>query len=516
MSARLKIGIALEDSVTLLEIKNLSKSFGSTKALVGVNMRIAQGRIHSLVGKNGAGKSTLVNVIAGVYREDSGSVFFADEDITKKSLSERQRLGIRIVTQHASVIPHISVAENISVGLWPRTKYGLVDWRTLNRRSASILKEYGIDAEPEMPMLLLDPVTQRKINIVRALFGGGKLIILDEPTTSLSSNDREKLFDFIRELTSREISFVFISHYLDEVLKLSPCHDDITVIRDGVLVPIDGGRGMETTYLANLLAGEDVVLTKRERRSFEDNVPVVLSCRDLRSRHLAGVSLSIKKGEIIGLIGFPGSGAQEFCRALYGLSHLDGGTLELDDREVKISDSSDALENDIVYIPHDRHKEGIIKIHSIKQNICLPILKKKLLNRLGLIVRKLEEDFAERMRVLLNIKSNGIDDILDSLSGGNQQKVVVAKALASRPKCLVLDEPTIGIDIKSREEILAIVDKNTELGMCAFYYTNDFEELVRISDKLVFFEDGKIKDIRVNEGLGARDIIEIRDIKRVG
>lgn len=496
----------------LLRIERVSKSFGPNKVLDNITLDIEPGQIYSLIGKNGAGKTTLVNIIYGLYKADSGRIFFEGIDITNSSLEHRQTRGIRIVTQHASIVPHMTVAENISIGLWPQKKNGLVDWSKLKKISTEVLKEYGIDLDPNALMEDLDTITHRKINIIRALFGGGKLIILDEPTTSLTSIDRNTLFEFIRNLAKRGVSFIFISHYLDEVMKLSDA-DNIIVIRDGHLIPIEKGEKITQLYLGRLMEGRDVSLTYRDRGIVDgDDNDILLSCENLCGEYLDHVSLKVKKGEIVGLIGFPNSGARELCRAIYGLDKITKGSIKLMGKEIKLRVPADALNNNIVYIPSDRHREGIVAIHSVKSNISLSILR-KLRNRFKLVDRSKEHRIADTMKEQLNIKANTVEDLLNSLSGGNQQKVVVAKSFVCDPVCLLLDEPTVGIDIKSREEILRLINEKTRTGTCVLYYTNDFDELIRICDRFIFFENGKIKTTCNNDGLTSSDIVDIRDKK---
>lgn len=494
----------------LLKVEHVSKSFGPTKALVDVNVEIPKGTIHSFIGKNGAGKSTLVNIIAGVYNADTGKIVFDGKDMRQKTIYDRQQEGIRIVTQQASVIPELTVAENICIGMWPRSKSGMIDWKAIKKQAAEILEEYGIALDPHLPMSELGSVMQRKINIVRSLFGGGKLIILDEPTTSLSSQDRENLFEFVNKLAEKGITFIFISHYLDEVLKLSSEPQNISVIRDGKIIPLASNTERITqTHLAHMLAGEKVELTQRIQPKLEDQV--ALECKGLTAKNLKNVSCSINKGEVIGLVGFPDSGAQELMRALYGLNKITDGSIELNGKRAMIKKPADAIRQGIVYVSYDRHAEGIVKMHSVRENIGLPVQKRKLRNKIGLISGKKEQALANEMIELFNIKVNNTEDILDSLSGGNQQKVVIAKAISCEPICLMLDEPTIGIDIQSREEILSLVNRMTREGLAVFYLTNDFEELARISDKLFFFKDGVIEKIVQNNDLTATDIVSLRD-----
>jgi len=500
-------------SEEILQVKNILKRFGATLALNDVSMSIKKGTVHSLVGRNGAGKTTLVNIIAGIYRQDEGQVILEGKEVSGLTVFERQKEGIRIVTQHASIIPHMSVAENIFLGLWPKNSYGMVDWKALNKMAVSELEEYGLYVDPNQLVGKLSPVDQRKVNIIRALYGGGKLIILDEPTTSLTSEDRDSLFNFVKKLSDTGTSFILISHYLEEILRLS---DEITVLRDGKAYSGYTRGHLNEEKLANMIAGEDVVLIQREKKVDLSNEDVVIECKNLCSDNLVNVSMELRRGEVIGVVGFPGSGARELCRTFYGLSRLVEGEIKVKGKSIRLNGPNSALDNGIVYIPNDRHTEGIVQLMPVRENISLPILKRKLKGRWGLINSLLERNIANEFSEKLRVKANSVEDPVSSLSGGNQQKVVVAKVLSCDPTVLILDEPTVGIDVKSREEILSIVNKMTEEGMSVIYLTNDFDELLRISDRLIFFNNGRTTAVRENIGLTAEDVIKIRDSAKDG
>jgi ABC-type sugar transport system ATPase subunit len=497
--------------MALLEVGHVGKRFGATKALTDVSLSIEPGTIHSLLGRNGAGKSTVVNCIAGVYPHDSGTILFEGQDVSPFSIFERQKMGIRMVTQHASVIPELSIAENIFLGLWPKKKTGVVDWKTMFELADEELKRYGLDASPLMKVKDLSAVDMRKVNIVRAMHGGAKLVILDEPTTALSSAERDELFEFVNELKSRGTAFIFISHYLNEVVQLS---DEITVIRDGLSFPgTGGGEPPSEERLANLIAGGEVALSVRSRHCEEEDSNIALECKNVSGPHLHNVSFKVHKKQIVGVIGFPGSGAREMCRTLFGLERQTGGSVSLfGGKPLRLSSPSQALENKVAYISHDRHNEGIIPSQNILDNISLPILKTFLRGFAGSIDKSRAVSIAKNYCELLNVKCNSVSDKLSSLSGGNQQKVVVGKTLSSKPKILILDEPTIGIDIKSREEIIAIVSELAETaGLAVLYLTNDFDELIRVADRMLFFKDGHLTADIANIDLTLDDIVRIRD-----
>lgn len=499
------------DDQVVLEAKNISKHFGMTHALKNVDLILKKGSIHSLVGRNGAGKSTLVNIIAGVYKQDAGQVVFQGQEITHLSLKERQECGICLVPQHASVVPNMTVAENISIGLWPKNKLHMVDWKKMNERAIVTMEEFGMSIDPNTLVRDLTPVEQRKVNIVRALFGGGKLVILDEPTTSLSSEDRDNLFRFVKDHAQKGITFVLISHYLEEILNVS---DDITVVRDGQSFHEAMKDKNSQDELASMIAGEEVELTYRDAQK-QVSDEVVLECRGLSAKYLNPTSLQFHKGEIVGMVGFPGSGARELCTAIYGIAERHAGEIFVNGVAAGIKNAGDALKYKICYVPEDRHKYGIVPIMSIKENIGLSSLKGKLKKTLGFIDLKKEQSIAENSARALNIKMQGVQAPANSLSGGNQQKVVLGKVLACDPDVLILDEPTIGIDIKSREEIMKQIQTLTDtLGLCVIYLTNDFDELLRIADRIVVFSDGDVVgDVKNSADVSPETIIEIRDKK---
>ena len=282
----------------LLSVEHVGKTFGATRALQDVSFNIAKGSIHSLLGRNGAGKSTVVNIIAGIYAQSSGNVLLEGRDITSLSVSERQRIGIKIVPQHASVVPNLTVGENVFMGVWPRSRSGFVDWTSLHREAAVELARYKLSVSTRVKVGSLNGVDQRKVNIIRAMHGGAKLIILDEPTTALSSDERQELFAFVNELKAQGTAFIFISHYLQEVVELS---DEVTVIRDGLA--FSGGKKSELQEerLAHLIVGENVELTKREKVAIAGN-PFALRCERVSGSILREVSVEMREGEIIGLV----------------------------------------------------------------------------------------------------------------------------------------------------------------------------------------------------------------------
>ncbi|MFV0451049.1 MAG: sugar ABC transporter ATP-binding protein [Propioniciclava sp.] len=491
----------------LLHVHEVSKAFGATQALSDVTLDVHAGEIHSLLGRNGAGKSTLVNIIAGIYPPSSGQVEFEGRDIRHENIFARQQLGIRLVPQHENSFIDLSVAENIFTGILP-TRGGLVDWKHIHEVVRGELAAYGLAVDPMTPVRQLSSIDARKLNIIRAMHRGTKLVILDEPTTALTNHERAELFTFVRELKEQGTAFIFISHYLGEVLDLS---DDITVLRDGRMFTVDDMSRVTETDLAHLVAGEAVALTQRRRAEEATRAPVFLAAKGLTGTNLRHVSLDVRRGEVLGVVGFPGSGAREFCRALFGVEHLQSGTVTVDGTDVTPASPEEAIAQGIAYISFDRHREGILPNFDVNENIGISSQAGKLRLPLGFINLTQERVEAEKYADALKIKCQSVDDSINSLSGGNQQKVIVSRLLDTDPRLLILDEPTVGIDIKSREEIISAILDLTHHGMSAVYLTNDYDELLRVADRLVFFSDGEVMTILENEGITIDELTDMRD-----
>lgn len=496
----------------LLQVKNVSKSF-SMKVLDNVSMQVGEGEVHALLGLNGAGKSTLVNIICGIYSDFEGEVLFQGKNINKLSVLERQEEGIFMVPQHAAIVPEYSLAENIFIGKWPLKRRGVIDHDKMFTDAKRELEAYGLTQDPKMKAGKLSLIDRRKLNIIRALYSNAKLIVLDEPTTSLDADDREELFDFVRDLCSKGTSFIFISHYLDEVMKIS---HNITVLRDGRAFSHKMDKSdaaAAAVVLSKEIVGEDVELAQRSELEIEGKANM-LECHDLVGDCMNGISFEVRAGEIVGMCGLPGSGLRETARGLFGQGTLKSGTIKMNGKEMPIPKTSlEAMRRKLIYIPNDRHLEGLVSIMSIYKNISLGILNLKLRKAGGVLDEKKEAENVARYYDVLEIKAKSPQEPASVLSGGNQQKVVVAKALCCEPDLLILDEPTIGIDVHTREEILKLVDNLTILGKSAIYITNDYQELLRICDRILIFQNGKVIQNLKNEGLDAETIIEFMDEK---
>lgn len=493
-------------NVLLLETKNIKKSFHTKQVLNGIDMVIEKGEIHGLVGKNGAGKSTFVNIVTGLIDNYLGDVIFEGENINEYNVLKRQEKGLFIVPQHTAIINEFSVAENIFIGVWPKTKANFVDWNHIYETAKTVLQQYGLDIDSRMKASKLNLVDRRKLNIVRALFSESKLIILDEPTTSLTTEERNNLFDFVNEMSEKGTSFIFISHYLDEVLKLC---DKITIFKDGYATSLDLKTEKNEMDLSAKMLGESVELFKRDKKS--DFSEVAFSCKGIRAFRVDDVSFEINKGDIIGFVGFPGSGAREIMRAIGGLERMEQGELYCMGDTFKVENESEAIQHGMIYVPFDRHDEGLVQEMSILHNISLSVMNGKLKKPMGVIDNKKEAEISKYYYDLLEIKAKNEKEKVRTLSGGNQQKVLIAKELCCEPRLLMLDEPTIGIDIGSREEILNLVNDLANNGTPIIYHTSDYSEILRICDKIYFFYNGKLFKQISNDSLTIDDVANIRD-----
>lgn len=492
----------------LLEAKNICKSFHTKQVLNGIDFQVEEGEIHGLVGKNGAGKSTFVNIITGLISDYEGEVFFEGRNIDRESVLHRQKSGLFLVPQHSSIVTEFSVAENIFIGVWPKKKNGTVDRRKMESMAEEVLKVYGLRVSAQTKAGKLSLVEQRKLNIIRALFSEAKLIILDEPTTSLTKEERNNLFQFIEELSKKGVSFIFISHYLDEVLKIC---SNITVFKDGYAGSLRLKEERTELELSKMIVGESVDLFSRKKNVKPPQGPCTLECRDLQAECVDHVSMKMYPGKVVGFVGFPESGAREMLRVLGGLNRLASGKLmDRSGGEIRVRDTRSAIRQGIMYVPFDRHEEGLVQDMSILHNISICVMKDKL-STMGYIKNRLELKNTMQYYNRLEIKAQNAKEPTRTLSGGNQQKVVLAKALCTEPKLLLLDEPTIGIDIGSREEILSLVDELAGEGISIVYHTSDYSEMLRICDEICFFHEGRFVRQIVNENLTVEEITDIRD-----
>jgi rhamnose transport system ATP-binding protein len=467
------------------ELRGISKRFAATQALEDVSLDVLAGEVHALVGENGAGKSTLVKILAGVYQPDAGSIWLDGEITEITGPAHSRALGIAVVHQEPRLFPDLTVAENVFIGHAPAGRLGTID-RSQTRRSAQALfDQLDVQFDVGAPVRGLSMADQQLIEIAKSLSVDARLLILDEPTASLSAHEVDRLFTIVRRLRDRGVAILFVSHRLDEVFALS---DRATVLRDGRHVVTTATGQLTTADLIRSMVGRTVSLFPKVETPFGE---VLLEVSHLtRTGAFRDVGFSVRAGEIVGLAGLVGAGRTEVARVLFGIDQRDDGEIRLSGVRVNFSSPSAAMHAGIAYLPEDRHQEGLVLGFSIAQNVTLPILQ-RLFPRL-LLRSAAEDKVAREYTQQLNVRMTGLNQLVDALSGGNQQKVVLAKWLASKPTILILDEPTRGIDIGAKVEVHRIISELAAAGLGIVLISSDLPEVLAMSDRIVVLHEGRI------------------------
>jgi simple sugar transport system ATP-binding protein len=488
----------------LLQTFDLTKRYGGVTALKGVSLSVDRGTVHGLLGENGAGKSTLVKIVSGLQTPTDGEIRLDGKLLGSTDVKQMEGHGVFLVTQEPAIVSSLSVAENLMLGRWPR-RGPWVDVRTMNRLARDYLDGTGLD--PRALAASLSTVNRRKLNILRALHSGGRVIILDEPTTALTMADRRVLFDFMNKLKRDGVTFLFISHYNEEILEICDC---VSVLRDGALVtdnqPI---ASVSSNDLSEMVLGRGLHLFTRGRGAADVWHPPEPNWRflKLRGAHFSVDRLDIAPGEVIGLAGLPGSGAQEIARALYGLLPADGSVHHAGATRPLPADPADALASGIAFLSDDRLRDGIVGIHSIATNITLSSLGA--ISTRSIISSTRERDLVASFFKRMSIKARDPSQPVGQLSGGNQQKVLLSRLLATKPSLLILNEPTRGIDVGVKEEVHRIVANLTREGVSVIIVTSDLDEMLRAVDRVLLFVDGVVVEDRSAASLSKEDVLRI-------
>ena len=480
----------MQDNV-VLTMRNIHKSFPGVKALDSVDFTLCEGEVHALMGENGAGKSTLIKVLTGVYTKDEGDIFLKGHEgsVQIRSPQDAQNVGISTVYQEITLCPNLSVAENIYIG---RGKEHLRNWKKMNADAAKILENLDIPAKPTQQLGSCSLAVQQMVAIARAVDMDCKVLILDEPTSSLDEQEVEKLFKMMRELKGRGVGIIFVTHFLDQVYEIC---DKITVLRDGCLVGQYEIKDLPRVQLVAKMLGknlDDMSDIKGEQEVYHDTDGTpVYEAEGLQSN--AGIKsfdFAIHKGEVNGFTGLLGSGRSECVRAIFGADRILSGKVKMRGKEVKITKPLDAMKHGIAYLPEDRKGDGIVGDLSVRENI---ILAHQVLRGFFHPLSKAETyKFAEEYIKLLDIKTASADTPIKSLSGGNQQKVILARWLLMHPEYLILDEPTRGIDIGTKVDIQKLVLKLASEGMSITFISSETDEMLRTCSRLIVMRDRKV------------------------
>lgn len=496
----------------------ISKRFGATQALDDVSLRVRPGEIHAVLGENGAGKSTLVKIMSGLLEPDSGNLTIDDRPIAGLSPRVAFEKGIVVVHQELSLLPNLTVAQNLFISQPPTGSsriakaLGLLNRRQLVKRARESLRGLGVDIDPSVQVASLGPAERQLVEIVRAFAQSARLLLLDEPTSSLPPDERSDLFDRLKVVREKGISVVFITHLLDEALKIS---DTITVLRDGRNVGTRAARDLTMDQLVELMTGRPHGSVYPARAPVQHSVRAKLSVENLACPpKLKNATFSVNKGEIIGLAGLVGSGRTECLKAIFGDLPKRSGVIRIDGEVVSFGSTLQAIKAGLAMIPEDRQEESLFPDHTVLSNICIAAACSAVgepVTRWGgvLLDRKRMVEVARRLRDKLLIKLRSVHNSISLLSGGNQQKVVVARWLATKPDVILADEPTRGVSIGSKVEIYRLIRDLAAGGMAVVLVSSEFEELVGLCDRIVIMSGGRtVGEVHTN-GLGAGDLLHL-------
>ena len=473
----------------LLDIKGLEKTFPGVRALKGVNLTVNKGEIHALMGENGAGKSTLIKVLTGIYQKNGGTICFDGEEINARTPIEANEKGISTIYQELNLVLFQTVYENLFLGREPRTKFGSIDRKAMISEAKRILEELGIEIDVTRPLKNYSTAIQQMVAIARAVSINAKLVIMDEPTSSLDTHEVQVLFRIIRQLKSKGISVIFISHKLDEIFEIC---DRLTVFKDGEYVGDYDIGELNQLKLISLMVGKDTVELERNKQGYEfANAKVIAEMKDIRQgMRLNGINIEIKQGEVVGLAGLLGSGRTELAQVLFGSGMPDNGEIFWWGEKAGIHSPADAIKKGMGFCTEDRKTEGIIPHLSVRENITIALLPK--LNSFGFVKTKEQDEIVRSYIDRLKIKTPTPEQAICNLSGGNQQKVLLARWMCMNPKLMILDEPTRGIDVGAKAEIEQLIQEFSKSGISVWMISSGIAELERNCDRIIVRREGRV------------------------
>ena len=495
----------------ILEMLNISKSFAGVQALKDVSIRCRRGQVYGLVGENGAGKSTLMKILAGAYKADAGEIIYKGERRGGASAGEVIDSGISIIYQELALVPQMSVAENIFLGREPKYALGILNLRELRERAAALLKRLGIALDTRLPVSELTVAQRQLVEIAKALSQNADLIVMDEPSAILAGSELDQLFGIIESLVEQGVTVIYISHRLDEVFRIA---DEVTVLKDGELVDIRPIDQLNRSMLVELMVGRP--LDEIFPQTNHEQGALVLVAEDVSTDTiLQGASLELYEGEILGIAGMVGSGRTELARALFGADPLTSGSISLlDDKRASWSNPAQAIDSGLVLVPEDRKSHGLFTSLSVRVNITLPILSR--LTRFGVLDSRAEEAVVEQAKERLSIVMASGDQEAQYLSGGNQQKVVLAKWLETNPAVVILDEPTRGVDVGAKFEIYKLMRQLNDRGIAIVMISSELPEVIGMSDRILVMNDGRIVGEVAQAEATEAGIIELATMARAG
>ncbi len=471
----------------ILQAVNISKSFPGVKALDGVSLNIEKGKVHAVMGENGAGKSTLMKVLIGMCAPDSGDLYFKSKKIVFNNVHDSLKNGFSMIHQELFPFLHLTIAQNIFMGNEPTTGFmGWINQKKMNRDAALLLKRLGLNIPVTRQMKECSIAEMQMVEIAKAISNNAEIIIMDEPTSAITGREVEILFKIIDELRKDGIAIIYISHKMDEILRIS---DTITVLRDGKFIITTDRSAITNDQLINLIVGRQLQTVFNKRKITPGDPALSVSC--LSGRGFNNISFNLRKGEIIGIAGLMGSGRTEIVNAIFGLQKIFSGEMIIKGKRVRIKSPTDAIRSGIGLVSEDRKRFGLVLSSSVKHNIMLSGLKQ--CSNGVFLNRSKEELIVKRQIKTFEIKTRSGNQLVDLLSGGNQQKVVIAKVLLNDPDIVILDEPTRGIDIGAKAEIYKLIFRLAEEGKAIIMISSELPEILGMSDRIMVIRDGMVK-----------------------
>lgn len=485
-----------------IEMKGIEKAFGSNKVLRGVDFDVSSGEVHALMGENGAGKSTLMNILTGLLKKDAGSVKIDGQETTYINALDAEQHGISFIHQEMNNFPEMSVVDNMFLNKEIKNKFGLMDQKEMKKQARGYLKHLGSNINVDSKIGDLTVGQQQMIEIAKSLMTNAKMIIMDEPTAALTENETAILFKTIRELKSQNVGFIYISHRMEELWEIC---DRVTVMRDGVSVHTYETSKVKEDQIVHDMVGRDIgdyYPTRNPKFG-----PVALKAENLSGGKFHNINFEVHEGEILGFSGLMGAGRTETMRAIFGIDKLSEGKIYLSGKEVKLTSPSEAIKHGVGFLTEDRKNEGLVLDQSLEDNIALPSIDG--FRKHGIIDKKSEDKFVDMLMKRLTVKAQNSKVTARSLSGGNQQKVVLAKWVGSGSKILILDEPTRGVDVGAKKEIYELMNQLTERHVAIIMVSSDLPEVLSMSDRIVVLYEGKQMGVVDAKGATQEEIMKL-------
>lgn len=489
----------------ILEMNNIEKYFSGVHALKSVHFDLRKGEVHALMGENGAGKSTLMKVLCGIYQNDGGEMKIFGKETTFQNIAESQEIGISIIHQELNMMNHLTVAQNIYIGREPLKDNLWIDDKKMEEDAKKLFERIGVEIDPSVILGTLTVGKQQMVEIAKAISFNSKILILDEPTATLTQTEVDELFTIMNDLRAKGIGMIYISHRMDEITRIS---DRVSVMRDGEYIGTVDTKDTTKDEIVKMMVGRVIYGDQKERNEVPDDAPIVLEVKNLNSGNLIkDVSFKLKKGEILGFSGLMGAGRTEVARAIYGADTFDSGEIFINGEKINIKTPAEAVKRGICYLSEDRKQYGLLLIKSVAQNIALSSLEDKYIKSGFIDDIQIEKDSIE-VNKKLKIKTPSMKQQVKNLSGGNQQKVIVAKWLIKNSDIFIFDEPTRGIDIGAKSEMYALMEDLAKKGKSIIMISSELSEIQRLSDRVVVMCEGRITNTLYIEDVTQEEIMK--------